>query len=93
MIFDEDARKLHESLTVCFACGKELGCDNVRDHCHFTGKYRGALHTKCNQRLRRTWVIPVLAHNNSGYDSHMFVKRLANTEGGVRGRLFEARLA
>ena len=93
MIFDEDARKLHESLTVYFACGKELGSDNVRDHCHFTGKYRGALHTKCNQRLRRTCVIPVLAHKNSGYDSHMFVKRLANTEGGVRGRLFEARLA
>ena len=37
MIYDEDARKLHESLTVCFACGDKLGRDKVRDHCHYTG--------------------------------------------------------
>ena len=82
MIFDEDARKLHESATTCFACKKRLDGDKVRDHCHFTGKYRGALHSGCNLKLgQRSLIIPVLAHSNSGYDLHMFVKRLADTKG------------
>ena len=56
----------------------------MRDHCHYTGKYRGALHSKCNLKLGvKTLIIPVLAHNNSGYDSHMFVKRLSGTKGWV----------
>ena len=84
MIFDGDARKLHESLTECYACGKELGDDKVKDHCRYTGKYRGTLHSECNLKLKRTRTIPVLLHNLSGYDSHMFVKRLADTEGRVR---------
>ena len=54
----------------------------MRDQCHYTGKYRGALHSGCNLKLgERTLIILVLAHNNSGYDSHMFVKRLADTKG------------
>ena len=55
----------------------------VRDHCHYTGKYRGALHSKCNLQLKRSRSIPVLAHNLTGYDSHLFVKRLADTKGDV----------
>ena len=83
MIYDEDARKLYESLTVCYACGDKLGRDKVRDHCHYTGKYRGALHSECNLKLKRTRTIPVLFRNLSGYDSHLFVKRLADTDGEV----------
>ena len=83
MIFDDDARKLHKSLTVCFTCGEELGSDKVRDHCHYTGKYRGALHSECNLRLKRTRTIPVFFHNLSGYDSYLFVKRLADTPSEV----------
>ena len=84
MIFDDDARICYESATVCYACKKEFNGDKVRDHCHFTGRYRGALHSECNLKLgRKTMVIPVFAHNNSGYDSHMFVKRFADMEGGI----------
>ena len=82
-IFDEDARRLYESLTECYACGKEFDGDKVRDHCHYTGKYRGALHSQCNLRLRRTRTIPVIFHNLSEYDSHHFVRRLADTVGRV----------
>ena len=87
MIFDEKAKKLHDSQSRCYACDEEF--DNskeyckVRDHCHYTGKYRGALHSKCNLRLKRTKTIPVFAHNLNGYDSHLFVKRLAHTQGDV----------
>ena len=84
MIFDETARISFESATKCFACGEKLNGDKVRDHCHLTGRYRGALHSGCNLKLRqRPFSIPVSAHNMSGYDSHMFVKLLAESEGEV----------
>ncbi len=35
----------------CYACKKVLGHRKVRDHCHLTGKYRGASCNKCNLRM------------------------------------------
>ena len=55
----------------------------VRDHCHFTGKYRGAAHNKCNLRLTRSKRIPVLVHNFTNYDNHLFVKALGKIEGNI----------
>ena len=87
MIFDDAARKHYASQTVCYACGEpfseEKGLKKVRDHCHYTGKFRGALHSKCNLRLRKGNTIPVFFHNLEGYDLHLFVKRLADTDGDV----------
>ena len=57
--------------------------DKVRDHCHFTGKYRGAAHNKCNLRLTRSKKIPVLFHNFTNYDNHLFVKALGKIEGDI----------
>ena len=37
-----------ENASVCWICQKEFGeSKKVRDHCHFTGKYRGAAHNQC----------------------------------------------
>ena len=44
--------KLHQDLTACYICEKRLSkrftkyknYRKVRDHCSFTGKYRGAAH-------------------------------------------------
>ena len=47
---------------------------NVRDHCHFSGKYRGAAHIKCNLKYKVSKFIPVLFHNGSTYDNHFVIK-------------------
>ena len=49
----------------------------VRDHCHYTGKYRGAAHSICNLRYKIPKEIPVVFHNGSTYDYHFIIKRLA----------------
>ena len=49
----------------------------VRDHCHYTGKYRGAAHDICNLRYKTAKEIPVVFHNGSMYDYHFIMKELA----------------
>ena len=49
----------------------------VRDHCHFTGKYRGAAHNTCNLRYKIPKNIPVIFHNGSTYNYHFIIKELA----------------
>ena len=49
----------------------------VRDHCHYTGRYRGAAHSICNLRYKIPKEIPVVFHNGSKYDYHFIIKQLA----------------
>ena len=83
MLFGTKEREEFDEATECWICHGELGLDRVRDHCHLTGKYRGAAHNKCNLQYRRPKFIPVVFHNLSGYDSHLFIKNLGVTEGNI----------
>ena len=76
MIFTEEDIKHFNNASDCWICGEELGNDRVRDHCHFTGRYRGPAHNKCNLKYRKPKNISVFFHNLSGYDSHLFIKKL-----------------
>ena len=70
----------------CHVCDKPLEGNTVRDHCHITGKYRGAAHTTCNLKLRLnplTTTIPVVFHNLRGYDSHLLMQAISKVEGLV----------
>ena len=49
----------------------------VRDHCHFKGKYRGAVHSKCNLKYKIPKEIPILFHSGSNYDYHFVIEPLA----------------
>ena len=51
---------------------------NVKDHCHYTGKYRGAAHNICNLRYKVPKEIPVVFHDGSTYDYHFIIKELVN---------------
>ena len=76
-----DEQKLFDEAEICYICNKELLDDKVRDHCHFTGQYRGAAHNSCNLQCRKPMILPVIFHNLQGYDAHLFIKQLACLEG------------
>ena len=48
----------------------------VKDHCHHTGKFRGAAHSKCNLNYSVQKEIPIIIHNAS-YDIHFMLNQLA----------------
>ena len=51
--------------------------NEVKDHCHSTGKYRSAVHDICNLRYKTSKEIPLVFHNGSTYDYHFIIKNLA----------------
>ena len=79
MIFTKEDEKQFNTASDCWICGEELGNDRVRDHCHYTGRYRGAAHNSCNLKYRKPESVPVLFHNLTGYDSHLFIKKLGSS--------------
>ncbi|XP_067203768.1 uncharacterized protein [Linepithema humile] len=81
----EESEKFRSTAT-CHVCEKPFTPDDtrVRDHCHLTGRYRGAAHSSCNLNYKDSHVIPVIFHNLSGYDAHFIIKDVANAfEGNV----------
>ena len=66
---------------VCYICKKEFDKSDkkhhkVRDHCHYTGKYRGAAYNICNLRYKIQKEIPIVFHNGCTYDYHFIIKEL-----------------
>ena len=71
----------HNEQEICYICKKEFDTNDkknykVRDHCRFTGKYRGAAHNICNLTSKIPKEIPVVFHNGSTYDYHFVIKEL-----------------
>ncbi|XP_033741829.1 uncharacterized protein LOC117328409 [Pecten maximus] len=68
----------------CHICGKELGDDRVRDHCHVTGTFTGPAHNDCNINYKYTGRIPVVFHNLRGYDSHLIMQAIGNVQKEIK---------
>ena len=84
----DDEIKYYEERKYCHICKRKFGTDEngknkfklyckVRDHCHYTEKYRGAAHSICNLRYKIQRESPVVLHNGSTYDCHFIIKELA----------------
>ena len=80
-----------ESQENCKYCGNPLLQKNfrdaVKDHCHITGRYRGAAHSECNKKLRinpKTDQIPVVFHNLRGYDAHHLMQAMSQLQKQVK---------
>ena len=77
----EHATKTKNKQKICYICKKEFDTNDkkyykVKDHCHYTGKYRGAAHNICNLRYKIPKEIPIVFHNGSTYDYHFIIKEL-----------------
>ena len=83
----DEEKETHGNQNICCTCEKEFCTDKnnkeflkmqkVRDHCHYTGKYRGAAHSNCNLNYKIPKEIPVVFHNGSKYNYHFIIKQLA----------------
>ena len=93
MIFGPDELNQFNDATKCWICNEEFDDtadekgyrknEKVKDHCHYTGRFRGAAHNSCNLKYKKPKFIPVVFHNLSGYDSHLFIKNLGFTDGNI----------
>ena len=55
--------------SLCWLCEFPMAeIDKVLDHCHFTGKFLGYAHSKCNLEKKTVNYVPILVHNLSNYD-------------------------
>ena len=81
MIVLEKDKKAFEEAICCWICEDEFDSfeKKVQNHCHFTGKFRGAAHSNCNLQFQKPKSTPVFFHNLSGYDAYLFVKNLGKT--------------
>lgn len=69
--------------THCHICEKPYtdGDKKVRDHCHFSGRYRGPAHESCNLNYKKKFMVPIVYHNLA-YDSHFLIGNLAKMSNG-----------
>ena len=78
IISEEEEHLFQQSNSCCWICEKLIDNDDekVRDHCHITGKFRGAAYWTCNINLQLTKKVPVIFHNLRGYDSYLIFDEL-----------------
>ena len=77
--------KEYKRATKCHICFKPFSEKKrkVRDHCHYSGLYRGVAHSSCNLQYKIPKYMPVVFHNLTGYDAHLFIRELAKHVTGM----------
>ena len=65
-----------ENSTKCWICDNDYidGNGKVRDHSHFTGKYRCFAHGDYSINLRLNHKTPIVFHNLKNYDFHLIMQ-------------------
>ena len=83
IIITEEVEQKFNIATRCHICGKggfskdsKNEYSKVKDHCHITGRFRGAAHKKCNRFYQTPKFITIVFHNLSNYDCHLFIQKL-----------------
>ena len=78
LIMSEKEKHVFQQSNSCWICKRLINNDeeNIRHHCHITGKFRGAAHWNCNINFQFTKKVPVIFCNLRGYDSHLIFNKL-----------------
>ena len=79
----KEQQKSYKNAKICYICKEKFekrylkykSYHNVRDHCHCTEEYRGALHSTCYLKYSVPQRIPIV--NGSNHDYHFIIKELA----------------
>ena len=90
----DESKREYKAVKKCHVCLKGFNDPRnrkVRDHCHYTGEYQGAAHNNCNLKYKIPDHIPIVFHNLSGYDAHLFIKELGRKFNKVLESLQETR--
>ena len=88
-----EKNKSYKEQDKCHICEKKFCMDKddenytnrkkVKDHCHYTGKFRGAAYSKCNLNYKVLKDIPIII-DNANYDTHFIINQLAEEFKGER---------
>ena len=80
LIMSVEEKEMFQLSNKCWICDKlfDLVDEKVRDHCHASGKFRGAAHFNCNANFKISKKVSVIFHNLKGYDGHLIMKGLSN---------------
>ena len=77
----KEEQKAYDNAKYCHICkkvwGKHKNHKKVRDHDHYTGKFRGAAHSICNLRYSTQIDAAVIFHNGSNYDFNLLIEEFA----------------
>ena len=85
-IINYEEKESYKDQEKCHICKEKFCVDKddenytnrkkTKDHCHYTGKLRGAAHNKCNLNYKVPKDIPIIFHNAS-YDTSFIINQLA----------------
>ena len=83
-LLKKEQQESYEKSKIWYICKETFGkkilerqkyC-KVRNHCHYTGEYRGAVHGICNLKYGVPKKISIVFHNGSNYDYHFIIKKV-----------------
>ena len=86
-----EEKKSYKEQDKCHICEKKFCMDKndenynnrkkVKEHCRYTGKFRGSTHSKCNLNYKAVKDIPIII-DNATYNTHFIINQLAEESEG-----------
>ena len=86
ILLTKEENNFYDEQEICYICEEKFCIDkndknsinkrNVKNHCYYTGRFRGAAHNICNLNYSVQKEIPVIIYNAT-YDTHFMLNQLA----------------
>ena len=84
-----EQQESNKNAQICYICKEKFENKNlkdkkiftiflyiVRDYCHYTGEYEGAVHSICNLKYSVPKKFLIAFHNGGNYDYHFIIEEL-----------------